>query len=142
MTPRPRPRWRELRGEHGSASVLIVGLCLALAIAIAVAVDGTRKAQAASDATAVAEEAARAGGQALRAHALATGQDATVTPGLAAAEARRYLSATGTTGTVAVQGTRIVVDTTIVKPTLMLGLIGISTVTVHGHGAATLISVG
>lgn len=131
-----------MRDERGSASVLILGVSIALIIAIGFAVDGTRKGQAYSDATAIAEEAARTGGQALRAHALAAGTDAAVVPELAAAEARAYLTSADATGTVAVQGTRIVVDTTITKPTLFLGILGIPQITAHGHGTAVLISAG
>ncbi|MFD8493267.1 pilus assembly protein TadG-related protein [Amycolatopsis sp. NPDC059657] len=138
----PARSLRDLRGDRGSASVWLIGLSVALAIAIGGAVDGSRKAQAHSQATAIAEEAARAAGQALRAQSLATGRDADVNPELATAEARAYINATGATGIVSVQGTRIEVETTITKPTVFLGMIGIAEITVHGHGTANLISAG
>ncbi|UUV29920.1 pilus assembly protein TadG-related protein [Amycolatopsis roodepoortensis] len=131
-----------LRGERGSVSVWLVGLSIALIIAVGWAVDGSRKAQAHSEATSVAEEAARAAGQALRVQALATGQVADVNPQQAVAEAERYLAATGTAGTVAVQGNRIVVDTTITRTTIFLSIIGVSEFSVRGHGAADLVSDG
>ncbi|WP_370942013.1 pilus assembly protein TadG-related protein [Amycolatopsis sp. cg5] len=131
-----------IRDERGSASVWLVGLSVVLAIAIGGAVDGSRKAQAHSHATAVAEEAARAAAQALRAHALATGVDADLNPDLAAAEGRRYLAATGASGTVSVEGGRVSVDTTVTRSTIFLGMIGIAEFTVHGHGTADLISAG
>ncbi|WP_116199099.1 pilus assembly protein TadG-related protein [Amycolatopsis circi] len=130
------------RDERGSISVLILGLSLALIIAVGLAVDGSRKALAASRATAVAEEAARAGGQALDPHALADGRTAHVDPGQAAVEAKRYLAAAGISGTVQVQDNRIAVDTTETLRTVFLGVIGIPALTVHGHGAADLISAG
>jgi len=133
---------RSLRGERGSASVLILGLSLAVLIGVGFAVDGTRKGLAYSEATSIAEEAARAGDQALRAPALAAGADADVDPDLAAAEARRYIASTGATGTVHVDNGRIVVDTTVVRQTIFLGAIGIGELTVHGHGVAVLASAG
>jgi hypothetical protein len=134
--------WQNVQDERGSASVLILGMSVALIIGIGFAVDGTRKGQAYSEATAIAEEAARAGGQALRVHALAAGQAADVTSELAVAEARRYITAAGATGMAAAQGTRIVVDTTISKPTIFLGILGIVEVAAHGHGSAVIVSAG
>ncbi|MFD2472095.1 pilus assembly protein TadG-related protein [Amycolatopsis silviterrae] len=128
------------RDERGSISVLILGLSLALTIAIGLAVDGSRKALAASRATAVAEEAARAGGQALDPHALAAGGAAHVDPDEAATAAKRYLAASGMTGTVQVRSGHIVVETTDSLRTVFLGAIGISELIVHGRGAADLIS--
>ncbi|RSN45132.1 hypothetical protein DMC64_20025 [Amycolatopsis sp. WAC 04197] len=129
-----------MTGERGSISVWLVALSLALIIAIGWAVDGSRKALAHSEATSVAEEAARAAGQALRLQALTAGQVAEVTPHHAIDEAERYLATAGVTGTVAVQGNRIVVDITISKTTIFLDVIGISEFTVHGHGVADLLS--
>ncbi|ADJ48808.1 hypothetical protein AMES_6982 [Amycolatopsis mediterranei S699] len=133
---------RSVRGERGSASVLVVGLSLAVLIGVGFAVDGSRKGLAYSEATSIAEEAARAGDQALRVPALAAGTDADVVPDLAAAEARRYVVSAGATGTVQVDNGRIVVDTTIVRQTVFLGVIGIGEFTVHGHGVAVLVSAG
>ncbi|MFB9923942.1 pilus assembly protein TadG-related protein [Amycolatopsis halotolerans] len=130
------------RDERGSISVLVLGLSLALIIAIGLAVDGSRKALAASRATAVAEEAARAGGQALDPHALADGRTAHVAPEEAVAAAKRYLAAVGMSGTVQVQANRVAVDTTDSVHTVFLGVVGISALTVHGNGAADLISAG
>ncbi|MFJ4099875.1 pilus assembly protein TadG-related protein [Amycolatopsis japonica] len=131
-----------LQGERGSVSVWLVGLSIALIIAIGWAVDGSRKAQAHSEAMSVAEEAARAAGQALRVQALAAGQVADVNPQQAAAEAERYLAATGMAGTVVVQGNRIVVDTAVTRSTIFLGIIGVSELSVRGHGVADLVSDG
>ncbi|MEW2507915.1 hypothetical protein AB0878_46380 [Amycolatopsis sp. NPDC047767] len=128
--------------DRGSISVLVLGVSAALIIGIGVAVDGARKAQAYSDATAVAEEAARAGGQSLDVADLATGADAVVVPAQAVLAARAYLDRANVAGHVAVDGDRIIVDTTITRPTVFLSAIGISTTTVHGHGAATLVSAG
>ncbi|UMP06716.1 pilus assembly protein TadG-related protein [Amycolatopsis sp. EV170708-02-1] len=131
-----------LQGERGSVSVWLVGLSIALIIAIGWAVDGSRKAQAHSEAMSIAEEAARAAGQALRVQALASGQVADVDPQKAVAEAERYLAATGVAGTVVVQGNRIVVDTAVTRSTIFLVIVGVSEFSVRGHGAADLVSDG
>jgi Flp pilus assembly protein TadG len=129
-----------LRDERGSTSVLILGLCLALLTALGFAVDGTRKGLAYSQATAIAEEAARAGAQALRRHALAHGTDAAVDPAVAEAEAQRYIATSGATGTAHADEHEVVVDTVITRTTIFLGSVGIAEFTVHGHGAAVLVS--
>ncbi|MGC7096767.1 pilus assembly protein TadG-related protein [Amycolatopsis lurida] len=128
--------------ERGSASVWLIGLSVVLILAIGGAVDGTRKAQAHSDATAAAEEAARAAGQALRVRALARGEAAVVDHEPAVAEAHRYLQAVGAVGEVAVNGSTITVEATITRPTIFLGVLGIAEISARGHGIADLISAG
>jgi Flp pilus assembly protein TadG len=129
-----------LRDERGSVSVLVLGLSLALLVAVGFAVDGTRKGLAYSQATAIAEEAARAGAQALRVRALADGTDAAVEPAVAEAEAQRYIATSGATGTAHADEHEVVVDTVVTRTTIFLGSIGIAEFTVHGHGAAVLVS--
>ncbi|WP_410644573.1 pilus assembly protein TadG-related protein [Amycolatopsis sp. lyj-346] len=133
---------RSLRGERGSASVLILGLSVAVLVGLGFAVDGTRKGQAYSQARSIAEEAARAGGQALRAHALAEGTDADVDPQLAVVEAQHYLATSGAGGTARWDGRLLIVETTITRPTVFLGSIGIPAFTVHGTGTAVVVSAG
>ncbi|WP_410633794.1 hypothetical protein [Amycolatopsis sp. cmx-4-83] len=120
--------------------MLVLGLSIAVLVGIGFAVDGTRKGQASAQATAIAEEAARAGGQALRVQALADGGDADVDPGAAVAEAQRYLVATGAAGHARWENGRVVVETTVSRPTVFLGAIGVPDFLVHGHGAAVVIS--
>ncbi|MGW3993265.1 pilus assembly protein TadG-related protein [Amycolatopsis sp. NPDC004772] len=133
---------RSLQGERGSASVLILGLTIAVLVGVGFAVDGTRKGQAYSQARSIAEEAARAGGQALKTRELAVGTDADVDPQLAVVEAQRYLNAFGASGTARWADGRVVVETTITRPTIFLGSIGISEFTVHGSGTAVVVSAG
>ncbi|WP_410597095.1 pilus assembly protein TadG-related protein [Amycolatopsis sp. lyj-23] len=133
---------RSLQGERGSASVLILGLSVAVLVGVGFAVDATRKGQAYSQATSIAEEAARAGDQALKTRELAAGTDADVDPQLAVAEAQRYLTASGASGTARWADGRLIVETTITRPTVFLGSIGVSEFTVHGTGAAVAVSAG
>ncbi|WP_231851807.1 hypothetical protein [Modestobacter italicus] len=91
-------------------------------------------------ADAIADEAARAGGQALDVSAALAG-DVRVDPAAAVAAARDYLDRNGVHGAVTVvDGDSLTVTTTITEPTSFLGLIGIQTMTVEGSGTADLIS--
>ena len=113
---------------------------------IGLGVDGSRAAQGMATADAIAEEAARAGGQALDSAALHRG---TVAVDRAAAQtaARAYLTAADTadptrtiTATVTlVAPDRLRVQVTATQPTVLLGLIGIDTLTVHGSADAVLV---
>ena len=91
-------------------------------------------------ANAIADEAARAGGQALDVSAALAG-DVRVDPGAAVAAAQDYLARNGVQGAVAVvDGDTLTVTTTITEPTAFLGLIGIQNMTVEGSGTADLIT--
>ena len=129
----------------GSVSAPMATLVLAAALMIGLTIDGVRAAQGLARADAVAEEAARAAGQALDPLALAAGRPA-VDPVAAADAARAYLAAAGTTetvtGTVDIIGSdRIRVDTTLVQPTVVLGLIGRTELTSTGSAEAVLVTV-
>ena len=104
------------------------------------AVDGGAKVAATQRANAIADEAARAGGQALDISAALTGQ-VQVDPVAAVAAAQDYLDRNDVQGAVTVvDGDTLHVTTTISQPTTFLGLIGISTLTVEGSGTADLIA--
>ena len=125
----------------GAVSVPMAILVLAAALIIGLTIDGVRAAQGLARAEAIAEEAARAAGQALDPVALAAGTPA-VDPAAAADAARDYLAAAGATGTVdIVAPDRIRVDTTLVQPTVVLGLIGRTEVTSTGTAEAVLVAV-
>jgi hypothetical protein len=130
-------------GERGGGTVSapMAIVVLAVAIAIGLTVDGVRAAQGVAQADAVAEEAARAGGQAYDPAALVQGR-AVVDPAAAIAAARAYLDATGATGTVQIIGPdRIRVDTVLTRPTVLLGLLGRPEITSTGSAEAVLLPV-
>ena len=132
---------RSAEGGGGSVSAPMAILVLAAALVLGLVVDGVRAAQGLARADAVAEEAARAAGQELDPLALAAGMPA-VDPDAAADAARAYLAAAGATGTVDIIGPdRIRVDTTLVQPTVILGLIGRTELTSTGSAEAVLVTV-
>ncbi|WP_029429679.1 TadE/TadG family type IV pilus assembly protein [Blastococcus sp. URHD0036] len=128
------------RSEQGSISAFFAVLVPALLLVIGLAVDGGAKVAATQRANALADEAARAGGQALDIAAALTGE-IRVDPTAAVAAAQDYLDRSGVAGTVTVvDGDTLRVTTTLTEPTTFLGLIGITTLTVEGAGTADLIT--
>jgi len=118
-------------------AVLFVAL-LALA---GLVVDGGAKLDAAQNATAAAQEAARAGAGIISpAQAYATGAFA-VDQSQAVAAAQQYLSQAGYTGSVAVAGRdSIRVTVTVTEPTKILSIIGIDSVSATGSATAVLVT--
>ncbi len=138
MTLRQRLRGQD--AERGSLAVFTAVLVPGLLLIIGLAVDGGAKVAAAQRANAIADEAARAGGQALDVSAALTGQ-VRVDPAAAVAAAQDYLARSDVQGVATVvDGDTLRVTTVVTEPTTFLGLIGISTLTVEGSGTADLIT--
>lgn len=132
---------RARSGEQGSITLLAVILFLALLAAAGLVVDGGAKIRAARQASAVAEEAARAGaGRVNRDQAYAHGGSFVIDRTSAVAAARTYLNSSGVTGSVAMTGTRrIRVTVTVDKPTVLLSLIGVGHLHVTKAATADLL---
>ncbi len=114
---------------------------LALVVAIGLGIDGVRAAQGLATADAVAEEAARAAGQAVDLAAARRGV-AVVDPSGAVTAAEQYLVAPGVAGTVGlVDPRRIRVEVSITRPTVLLGLIGRPDITSTGEAESVLVPV-
>jgi len=126
--------------DAGSVTVFVAVTVLGILILCGLVVDGGAKLRAVQHADRVATEAARAAGQAADPAALAGGE-ARVDRRAAVDAATAFLSAAGATGsaTVSADGTAVEVTVTATAPTVFLGLIGVSTFTVTGHGRATLV---
>ena len=136
----PGPRRCRAHHERGAIGVFLAVLVPGLLLIIGLAVDGGAKVAAAQRANGIADEAARAGGQALDVAAALAGQ-VQVDPAAAVAAAQDYLDRNGVEGAVTVvDGDTLRVTTTITEPTIFLDLIGVSTLTVHGSGTADLIT--
>ncbi len=116
----------------------VVSMMLGALVIAGLAVDGSRATQGTAMAEAVAAEAARAGGQAIDPAAALQGNDV-VDPAAAVAAAQSYLDAAGISGQVQVSGNLLIVDVTLSTPTVILDLIGISTLDLEGHAVADLV---
>lgn len=117
------------RLERGEVSEMVVLLVIALFLVVGLVVDGGAKMTAATEASGIAQQAARTAGQPLDSLP-GDGQSATLDTTTAAADAQSYLSQAGATGSVTViDDTTIEVTVTSSQPTVFLGLIGINTVT-------------
>jgi len=108
--------------ERGSVSILIAALGLALLMSTGLAVDGGRKLGALSEARNIADNAARAGAQAVDVDTYRATGVPTINPAAAMRQANAYLVSQGFVGTVAVAGTTVTVTVTItVDPTFLPG---------------------
>jgi Flp pilus assembly protein TadG len=86
-----------------------------------------------------AEQAARAGADALSASAVRSGSDQ-VDPGAAIVRAQSVLRAAGWSGTVRVQGSEVVVTATGTREPQFLGLLGVGAIKIRETGSAHAIS--
>jgi hypothetical protein len=132
-----RLRARLGEDESGTVTAFVVIFALALLLMAGLVLDGgltlAAKVQAIDD----AQGAARAGAQAIDIPTYrATGQ-ITLDPTEATADAQRYLTSSGHTGTVAVNGNQVTVTVSITQPTQILSLAGVDHLTVTGTGTAT-----
>ena len=123
-------RGNDTGASGGGTALMMLILSLGLFMILGLVVDGGSRAQALDRADRIANEAARAGLQA-----------AVITNGsidIAAVEpaVQQYLSTEGVTGTVTVSPDSIRVHVTSTTPTKVLGIIGISTMTITGDGKA------
>jgi hypothetical protein len=112
--------------------VLTVGI-LALA---GLTLDGGLALSAKVQTNGQAEAAARAGAQAIDLTAYRDSGALHLVPAQAVAAAHGYLATVGAQGTVTVSGDTVTVTITATRGTQLLGLVGISSLTVHGTGSA------
>lgn len=133
-----RPRSGE---DQGSVTVFFAIAVIGLLAMIGLVVDGGAKIRAVQRADTLAAEAARAGGQAIALPPAIVGKPPTADPTAAAAAARAYLTANGVSGTVSITpgGRSLDVEVTTSSPTVFLGLIGVSSIKVHGHARVSLV---
>jgi putative Flp pilus-assembly TadE/G-like protein len=112
--------------------VLTIGI-LALA---GLTLDGGLALSAKVKANGQAQAAARAGAQAIDLSAYRSTGTLQLVPTQAVADAQGYLATVGASGSVTVSGDTVTVTITATQGTQLLGLVGISSLTVHGTGSA------
>jgi Flp pilus assembly protein TadG len=122
--------------EDGTVSILVVGLATALLMVAGLLYDGGQILTARREAIAVADNAARAGAQALDEDALRTAGATRLDPSAATAAVHRYLGRVGYTGTATVDGDQVVVVVSVDVEMHLLSAIGLSGRTVTGTGHA------
>ncbi len=128
------------RTERGQAVSLFVILVMAAVImATGLVIDGGQKVTAATTAEGVAASAARSASNA----AAADEVSGRANVGAAVLAAKTYLAgATNVTGSVLITDGIVTVSTRSSQPTLFLSLIGIDTVTAHGHAQTNIVPTG
>ncbi|MEU5958180.1 pilus assembly protein TadG-related protein [Streptomyces sp. NPDC047525] len=132
---------RTLRADRGSMSLFALVTIVALLAVAALVVDGGGKLRARTHAEGVASEAARAGGQAVDAGKVISGQGVSVDRNAAVAAARTYLSRAGATGSVQVSGNGDSLEVTVTETYQPLFLGG-GDWSVTGQGSADLVYQG
>lgn len=125
--------------ERGSLSIFVAICATSLLMLSGLVIDGGGRLRAIERADALAQEAARAGGQQIDRATLLQGGGIRLDPGLAEAAADTYLSDNGVTGTPVATATSVTVTVKMPYHTIVLGLIGLGDVTVTGVGTARLV---
>lgn len=127
---------RRLGDEEGMVTAFVVIFTFALLLLAGLVIDGGLTLAARVQAIDEAQAAARSGAQAINLSLFrATGQ-IVLDPAQADQAAESYLAATGHTGTVQVNGDDVEVSVSITQPMQILGIGGIGSLTVTGHGSA------
>lgn len=130
-------RARRLReDQNGQVTAFVVILVTAVLLFSGLVLDGGLALAAKVRAIGEAQEAARSGAQEIDLVAYRADGTLRLMPQQASTAAHNYLTAAGHTGTVSIEGNTVTVSVTIHQPTQLLGLIGISSITVTGTGKA------
>ena len=124
------------RGEEGMVTAFVVIFIFALLLLAGLVIDGGLTLAARVQAIDEAQAAARAGAQAINLPLFRSTGQVILDPSHAVQAANSYLVATGHRGTVEVNGDQVNVAVSITQPMQILGIGGIGSLTVTGHGSA------
>jgi Flp pilus assembly protein TadG len=128
---------RTVDNQRGAISAFVAVIALALLMAAGLAIDGGRKVNALREASHLADNAARAGAQAVDLDTLRTTGDLRLLPDQAAARVDRYLTSLGHTGDVTVTGDTVTVTVSLTVDPVLLPT---GPITVTATEAATAIT--
>jgi Flp pilus assembly protein TadG len=133
--------YSRLRRDDGGIAVFTAIVVIVLLGIVGLVLDGGGKLQATERADALAVEAARAAGQAIDPGAAITGTAIRIDPQAAQAAAQAYLHKAGVSGRVSISEDRTQLTVTVNEsyPTKFLPVVGIGSMSVTGHGTATLL---
>lgn len=136
--PAARSSRRPGHRDDGYVTVMFAGIFLAVMTTIGLLVDGSIALTAHRQANNEAEQAARAGAQAIDTAGYTSGRGLAIDPDAARRAAAAYLAGTGHAYTITVAGPReITVTVTVVAKTRFLGVVGTGSVTATGTGRST-----
>lgn len=135
-------RWRTVVGvwwaaDEGRVTAFVVVLTVAILGLAGLTLDGGLALAAKVKAHDQAEAAARAGAQALDLTAYRATHTLRLLPGDAVTDAQRYLATVNATGSVSVADNTVTVTVTATQRTQLLGLIGITSLSVHSQASAS-----
>ena len=130
---RRRSWWR---ADEGRVTAFVVVLTIGILALAGFTLDGGLALAAKVQANGQAQAAARAGAQAIDLTSYRATGALHLVPAQAVADAQSYLSGVGASGTVTVSGDTVTVAITATEHTQLLGMVGISSLTVHGQGSA------
>jgi len=122
-------------GDDGGVTVFVVIIAVALLAMAAISIDGGYVLAARERAHSAAAQAARAGANAVNTDSVRTG-GGDINPAAAVAAAQAVLAKDNLIGTVTVTGSQVDVAVTTTTNTVMLGIVGINSLTVHASAAA------
>lgn len=130
-----------MRADSGAITPYAIIFICVLMLFVGLSVDGGAKLRAGWEAVGVAEEAARAGAGQVDRSAAYRGGEFVIHRGAAVRAAHAYLSASGHRGTVSIAGpTSIRVSVTVTKPTWLLSMVGLSSVSMTATSTSELVS--
>lgn len=124
------------RSDEGSVSAFVVPFVLGVMVLAGLVLDGGLALAAKVRANGLAESAARAGAQKIDLEAYRERGVLRLAPEDAAQAARAYLDQSAQDGTATATAEEVTVTVTTAHPTQLLGLIGISTLTVRSSARA------
>lgn len=125
-----------LRGDDGQVTAFVVVMATALIMMIGLVLDGGLTLAARERALGEAQEAARAGAQAVNLAVYRQDGSLSLNPAQAGADARSYLAGIGAAGTVTATAGQVTVTVTAVQPMQILSAAGLGSVTVHATASA------
>ncbi|MEV4555402.1 hypothetical protein AB0K51_00230 [Kitasatospora sp. NPDC049285] len=140
MRPLRAARTPAAERDRGTISVMVAALAVSLVVLVGLVLDFGGRLRAIERADALAQEAARVGGQQLDVKKLRDGAGYQLDQATADAAARAYLAGRG--GSVEItfpdpQTISVTLDTD--YSTALLSVVRLTTLPVHGHGKATLV---
>ena len=127
-----------VRNERGVVSTFLAVIALAMLMAAGLAIDGGRKINALLEASHLADNAARAGAQAVDLDTLRTSGDLRLLPEEAAVRVDQYLTSLGHTGEITVVGDTVTVTVSLTVDPVLLPMGPITVTATETAAAVTL----